>query len=255
MNQLQPGGFSMLPPVIKNLLIINGLMWLGSVVLAMRFQIDLVDLLGLYYPNSENFAPYQLVTHIFMHAIGTPEGGLNFTHIFFNMFALWMFGSTLENVWGPKRFLIYYVICGLGAALLHLLVKFIRIEMIIPHLSPEQIEYVLQNGADVVRQGKGFVDANMQEMNAIINYPTVGASGAVFGVLLAFGMMFPNSYLYLFFAIPIKAKWFVIGYGALELFFGISNNPGDNVAHFAHLGGMLFGFLLILYWKSRGEFR
>lgn len=243
MQQFRPGGFTMLPVVVKNLLIINGLFFLATIALDSSIHLDLVKWLGLYYPASENFRVWQLVTYMFMH------GG--FTHILFNMFALWMFGNVLENVWGPKRFLNYYLVTGIGAALVQFAVAFFRIQSILPELSPEQIQIVYKEGFSVLMQGKNYGDPAMGLLNSIINTPTVGASGAVFGILLAFGMMFPNSLIYVYFAIPVKAKYFVMIYGAIELYSGISNNPGDNVAHFAHLGGMIFGYFMIMYWKKR----
>jgi len=246
MNQsIRPGGFSMLPMVVKNLLIINGLFFLATFAVGSAFQFDLVKLFGLHYPGSENFGVWQIVSYMFMH------GGI--WHIFFNMFALWMFGSVLENVWGPKRFLNYYLITGIGAGLVHLLVTYIRISSILPDLSPEQIQVVYQESYNVLQSGKRYVDPAMDQLSILLNTPTVGASGAIFGILLAFGMMFPNSLIYVYFAIPIKAKYFVMIYGALELYSGFANNPGDNVAHFAHLGGMIFGFFLITYWKKKGR--
>jgi len=243
MQQFRPGGFTMLPVVVKNLLIINGLFFLATMALDTSVHIDLVKWLGLYYPASENFRVWQLVTYMFMH------GG--FTHILFNMFALWMFGNVLENVWGPKRFLNYYLVTGIGAALVQFAVAFFRIQAILPELSPEQIQTVYNEGYAIFMQGKNYADPAMGLLNSIVNTPTVGASGAVFGILLAFGMMFPNSLIYVYFAIPVKAKYFVMIYGAIELYSGISNNPGDNVAHFAHLGGMIFGYFMIMYWKKR----
>ena len=235
----------MLPPVVKNLLIINGIFFLATIVLDSTFHIDLVKYLGLHYPLSQDFGVWQLVSYMFMH------GG--FTHILFNMFALWMFGNVLENVWGPKRFLNYYLITGIGAAVVQLIIAWIRIKSIESGLHPEQITMVIQEGAGVLQRGMNYQDPDMRTLNSIINTPTVGASGAVFGILLAFGMMFPNSVIYLYFAIPIKAKYFVMIYGAIELYMGFANNPTDNVAHFAHLGGMIFGFFLIMLWKKKGD--
>ncbi len=209
----QPGGFSILPVVVKNLLIINGLAFLATIVLADRYGFDMLRELGIYVITSPNFEVYQVVTHMFLHA--------GFGHLFFNMFALWMFGSIIENVLGPKRFLIYYFATGLGAAFLHMVVNLIHIS----YADPQTAQMLLQ-------------------------IPAVGASGAVFGLLLAYGMMFPNNHVYLFMLMPIKAKYFVIGYGLIELYLGLSM-PGSNIAHFAHLGGMLFGFLLLRYWKKR----
>lgn len=231
---------SNIPPVVKNLIIINVLMLLASWVMQMR-GIDLGSILGLHFILSPSFQPFQLITHMFMHA------GL--THLFFNMFALWMFGRILESVWGPKRFFIYYFVTGLGAAVLHMLVLYIEYKMAMAQLDPTQIETVLRQGEATWRQGYNYEGA-MGTMNSILRIPTVGASGAVFGVLLGFGVLFPNTQLMLLFPpIPIKAKYFVLGYGALELFLGLSER-GSNVAHFAHLGGMLFGYLLIRYWNK-----
>lgn len=245
MQQYRPSGFSTLPMVVKNLLIINGLFFLATIALDSAFHIDLVKYLGLHYPSSRNFGIWQLVSYMFMH------GG--FSHILFNMFALWMFGNTLENVWGPKRFLNYYLITGIGAGVVQITVAYLRIASVESGMHPEQIATVIQEGAEILQQGKNYINHGMSELNLIINTPTVGASGAVFGILLAFGMMFPNSLIYVYFAIPVKAKYFVMIYGAIELYMGFSNNAGDNVAHFAHLGGMIFGFFLITYWKKRGK--
>lgn len=229
-----------LPPVVKNLLIINVLMLFVTFVLQMR-GIDLTSILGLHYYQSSEFRPYQLVTHMFMH------GGL--AHLFFNMFALWMFGRVLESVWGPKRFFIYYFVTGLGAAALHTFVNFLEFQHIASNMSVETVKMVLSQGTEIFNQGKNFTDPDAARLNLILNVPTVGASGAVFGLLLGFGMLFPNTQLMLLFPpIPIKAKYFVIGYGAIELFSGITNT-GSNIAHFAHLGGMLFGFIMIKYWN------
>ncbi|MDC1024393.1 rhomboid family intramembrane serine protease [Flavobacteriales bacterium] len=229
----RPGNFSELPEVVKNLLILNGLFFLATVSLS-NLGIDLVKILGLHQFQSTDFRPHQLITHLFMHG--------NFTHLFFNMFALWMFGKILENVWGSKRFLIYYMITGIGAASIHLLISQYQI-ISISNQIPEMVNLAIEG-----RYNPSIPIS--KKLTQLIITPTVGASGAVFGLLLAFGMLFPNALLYLYFAIPIKAKYFVIGYGLIELYSGISNNPADNVAHFAHLGGMIFGFFLIKYWKN-----
>ena len=229
-----------IPPVVKNLIIINVLMLLATYVLEMR-GIDLTKILGLHYIESSEFKPYQLVTHMFMH------GG--FMHLAFNMFALWMFGRVLESVWGPKRFFIYYFVTGLGAAALHTLVNYIEFHYLAAKMSPETVQMVMSQGTEIFNQGKNFSDSAAGKLNLMLNIPTVGASGAVFGILLGFGMLFPNTELMLLFPpIPIKAKYFVMGYGAIELFSGITG-MGANIAHFAHLGGMLFGFFLIRYWN------
>lgn len=222
MQQYRPQGFNILPPVIKNLIIINGLAFL----LLMVWQgANLNWILGMFPFQSENFQPYQIVTHMFMH------GGLG--HIFFNMFALWMFGSPLENIWGPKLFLVFYLVTGLGAALCLQIWNTVEIH---------QLQQTIAEGGSLAYNAT-------QMLQAKLNIPTVGASGAVFGVLLAFGMLFPNTLIYIYFLFPVKAKYFVIFYGAVELYMGIANNPGDNIAHFAHLGGMLFGFILIKIWQ------
>lgn len=229
----RPGNFNELPVVVKNLLIINGLLFLATVSLS-NLGIDLVKIFGLHQFQSNDFRPHQLITHIFMHG--------SFTHLFFNMFALWMFGKILENIWGEKRFLIYYMLTGIGAAFIHLLISQYQI-ISISNQIPELVSIAIE--------GKYNTSIPLsKKLTQLIITPTVGASGAVFGLLLAFGMLFPNALLYLYFAIPIKAKYFVIGYGILELYAGISNNPADNVAHFAHLGGMIFGYILIKYWKK-----
>lgn len=243
-QQYRPSGFSILPPVVKNLLIINGLFFLATITLT---QFDLIEMLGLHPFESKLFKPYQLVTHFFMH------GGL--MHIFSNMLALWMFGNALENYWGGKRFLIYYLFTGLGAAALHLGIIEFQIHSLLSEISPENIEVVLRDGAGVLKGFQNYTDPQMAKLNMLLNTSTVGASGAVFGVLLAFGMMFPNTIIYVYFALPIKAKYFVMLYGAFELYSGIQNNPGDNVAHFAHIGGMIFGYFLIRFWnKNRHTF-
>jgi membrane associated rhomboid family serine protease len=177
------------------------------------------------------------------------HGGI--THLFFNMFALWMFGRVLEQVLGAKRFLIYYMVTGVGAGIIQLITTELRLQSLLADIAPQDFELIMREGLEILQAGKNYVDPTAREINALINRSTVGASGAVFGILLAFGMLFPNVQLMLLIPpIPIKAKYFVIIYGALELYLGISNNPADNVAHFAHLGGMLFGYFMIKWWKS-----
>jgi len=221
-------------------------LFLATVTFNLSLDIDLTNILGLHYFESPLFEPYQLVTYMFMH------GGVS--HLFFNMFAVWMFGSQIENAWGPKRFLIYYLITGIGASLLHYGIVYFEIMNLESMMTPSAIEYVMKGGADLIVSGKNYVDPNMGELNALYNTSLVGASGSLFGVLLAFGMLFPNTSLYMMFIpVPIKAKYFVAGYGALELINGIQQRPGDNVAHFAHLGGMLFGYLLIKYWQKNAK--
>jgi len=258
-------------PTVKILIVINVALLLLTFLLE-RTGVDLVRYLGLYYPESEYFMPHQFVTHLFMH------GG--WTHLFFNMYALWIFGSTLEMAWGQKRFLVYYFVTGLGAAALHTFVNWVEISKmqqaaagVLNTLTPDTFmafinDYFLgkvdlnfdaidsfvsrwdatSNSATFAAQAEEIVRSLT---SSAMNIPTVGASGAIFGVLLAFGMMFPNTQLMLLFPpIPIRAKWFVIVYGIIELSLGFYN-PGSNVAHFAHVGGMIFGFFLIKYWQKR----
>ncbi|MGZ3884163.1 MAG: rhomboid family intramembrane serine protease [Bacteroidia bacterium] len=235
-QEFRPRSFDTLPPVIKNLLIINVLMFATTWVLKNRMNIDLNDILGLHYITATDFRPYQFITYMFMH--GDPW------HLFFNMFAVWMFGSTLENVWGAKRFLVYYVVTGLGAALIQYIVFYFQVEDI-----NRQVAEIMQSP-----DSYSYPALMAEKAEAINQMVIIGASGALFGLLLAFGMMFPNTLLYMYFVVPVKAKWFVIGYGVIELISGLSNNAGDNVAHFAHLGGMLFGFFMILIWKRNRNF-
>lgn len=219
-----PTGFKFLPTIVKNLLIINILMYLATITLD-RFGIDMTSLFGLHFYKASGFRVYQFITYMFMHG--------SFGHLFFNMFALWMFGNTLENLWGSKRFLLFYMVCGIGAGLCQELVQYVQFATSLADYSNVNL------GGQIVS-----MDSYLNMMN------TVGASGAVYGLLLAFGMMFPNSMIFLYFLIPIKAKWFVIGYAVIELLLGLRGV--GNVAHFAHLGGMLFGLGLILYWRKNG---
>jgi membrane associated rhomboid family serine protease len=235
-------GFLALPPVVKNIILINVIMLIAAWTAKSVFSVDLTAILGLYYPKSEQFMPLQILTHMFMHA--------NFWHLFFNMFALYMFGGILENVWGPKRFFIYYMVCGLGAAFVHESVIMFQYNKIMNTITPDQLQLVLSDGAKYLSQGKVFTNEIMKDLQMLLNVPTVGASGAIFGVLLAFGVLFPNTQLMLLFPpIPIKAKYFVLGYGAIELYLAVTQ-PGSNIAHAAHLGGMLFGYILIRYWRK-----
>lgn len=206
------------PPAVRNLIMINVLVWVAQLIYDPK--INLSSIIGLWPVNSPNFEPWQIITHMFAHAaynqniLGEPVGGIIFYHILFNMFALWMFGRILENLWGAKWFIIFYLICGLGSAAMHLAIQYFT------------------------------GDENL----------AVGASGAVFGILVAFAMTFPNTELYLMFIpIPIKAKWAVIGLVAIDLFGGIFKFTGDNIAHFAHLGGALTGFILLKFWNKNNR--
>ncbi|MDR2084157.1 MAG: rhomboid family intramembrane serine protease [Bacteroidales bacterium] len=281
-RQYSPQRFSILPPVVKNLLIINVLVYLATIVCNMAFHIDLNDYIGLRYPGASDFRFYQFFTYMFAHG--------SFSHLFFNMFALWMFGSVIENAFGEKRFIIYYLVCGFGAALTHYAVAFFEINPIV-----HSINYIIDNPtaenifafvknhkfnisqySDIeIRNGLASFNASLNTLQynnhdsaaiqTCINFLTeykeyfknipnvVGASGAIYGLLLAFGMLFPNSLIYLYFFIPIKAKWFVIIFGVIELVSGITST--GNIAHFAHLGGMIFGVFLIIYWRKKGVLR
>lgn len=235
----RPSFLNTIPVVVKNLIIVNVLFFLATIMLK-RTDVDLYEYLGLYSPASDHFRLHQFFTYMFMH----DTNGLG--HIFFNMFALYMFGRVLESVWGPKRFLTFYLVTGVGAAVIQSLVTSVEYQVVLSKISPDQIEYY----KELALQGKFIPDTPSEKLAMILNTPTVGASGAVFGILLGFGMLFPNTELMLLFPpIPIKAKYFVAGYGILELFFGVSGIQGS-VAHFAHLGGMLFGFFMIRYWNK-----
>jgi len=216
-----------IPPITKNLLIINLIAFLATIVLQLR-GIDLADIGGLHFFMANDFHFYQFITYLFLHA--------NFMHILSNMFGLWMFGCVIENVWGPKKFLFYYILCGIGAGLIQEIVQLGQFYMTIHAQDP------------TVTIGEIFTIG--EQLSGQLNaWTTIGASGAVYAVILAFGMTFPNERLFIIpFPFPIKAKWFVLGYVAIE-FFSALGSSGDGVAHTAHLGGMLFGFLMIRYWN------
>jgi membrane associated rhomboid family serine protease len=273
-QQIRPGGFQVLPTIIKNLIIINALVFLAQMTSRSMGSYEWAsDYFALHNVHSALFKPHQLLTHMFMH------GDLG--HLFFNMFALWMFGSMLENMWGPKRFLTFYVLCGLGAAILHLGWLHFESSAILQDTSsfmntpaPDRFfNYFEKYGGaaseeqlrtlnslinswrieptdvNYIEQAKTLVE---ERSELLLSKPTVGASGAVFGCLAAFGYLFPNTLIYIYFLFPIKAKWFVMIYAAIELWMGI-NNSGGNIAHFAHLGGALIGFLLVLYWNKNNR--
>lgn len=207
-----------IPTVTKNLLIINILAFFASWIFEQR-GIDLNSVLGLHFLLASNFSPLQFLTYMFMHG--------SFAHLFFNMFALWMFGTVMERTWGTRRFLIYYLVCGIGAG-----------------VAQEVVQYVHYVSENMAAYSGAVIDAYLNL------WTTVGASGAVYGILLAFGMTFPNERMFIIpFPFPIKAKWLVTGYIVIELYSALSA-PGDGVAHMAHLGGMLFGYLLIRYWRK-----
>lgn len=272
------GRSTFIPPVVKNLIILNVIFFIAKILLK---DLDLDNLLGLHYPSSKYFKPFQFITYMFMH-----DGIM---HIFFNMYGLFMFGPILENALGSKKFLFYYIFTGIGAALLHFGISYFNIAPIeqalanfIANPSVAELNNIIDqhipNNAmlmanNVPINAKSYLTSIANEWTSNINTPSeyiretsevlniilagitdiplVGASGAIFGILLAFAVFYPMVDLYLFFIpVPIKAKWAVIGYGLIELYMGIANSAGDNVAHFAHLGGMLFGLILIFYWKK-----
>lgn len=274
MTEFRPSRFEILPIIVKNLLIINGLFYLAQVTFSKGavpvFSFE--DTLALHAWQSDLFKPWQLITHMFLHG--------DFYHILGNMFALWMFGSILENVWGAKRFLTFYLICGLGAALIHLL--FLSYE-----LTPIMKDYalVLQQQNDPMafvdamasfgrKYNMGFneevlvflkadpsntlmtnkvLEAVTTYYNNRINTATLGASGAVFGILAAFVYLFPNTYIYLYFLVPVKAKWLGLIYFSYELFFALQNSAGDNVARWAHIGGAIVGLLIVITWNKTNK--
>lgn len=241
------GWWQSIPPVTKNLIIINIIVWLAE-ILVPGFSETLVDRLGLHMIGSSLFNPAQIFTYMFLHSPSSP------LHILFNMFTLWMFGRILEQVWGSRRFLVFYMVCGVGAGL---------VQQGVWELSWES-DYI-----DGIARLNGLTTAHMRQIvdaavaagdpkwiEAMADFKsmmcTIGASGAIYGILLGFAFTFPDMPLYLFFIpVPIKAKYMVIGYGVLEFFLGVSGSV-SSVAHFAHLGGMIFGIILLLYWKKNG---
>ncbi|MDB5195753.1 MAG: hypothetical protein JWP88_123 [Flaviaesturariibacter sp.] len=223
-----------MPPIVKNLIIINVLVYAAQLLLK---QFDVTGHIELYPimpqelltivqqsdPNYYGFQPYQIATHMFAHSPDT------FFHIIFNMFALWMFGRTLENVWGPKRFLLFYILCGVGAAACHLAIQYFRCQELLQALNTNS--------------------SQVQSLSGAIG-PALGASGAVMGIMAAFAYTFPNTPLYIMFIpVPVKAKWAVLGYVAIDLLGGLGVYT-DNVAHFAHLGGAITGFIIVLIWAK-----
>jgi membrane associated rhomboid family serine protease len=248
MSAFRPIQSSSFPPVIKNLLIINVLVYVAQLTLQTQLHLtDKIELHAILPPNLEgalaktgeladmtSFNPYQLITYMFAHA---PD---NIGHIIFNMFALWMFGRILENLWGGKRFLFFYLASGVGAALLHLAIQYFRVSQAVHGLSPDQILQEIGSG------NQAFILSIQRSISSAL-----GASGAIMGIMAAFGYLFPNTELMIIpIPIPIKAKWLVLGYIALDLFGGITNSSGDNIAHFAHLGGAIAGFLIVYIWNK-----
>lgn len=258
--------FARITPIVRNLLIIN----IAALLIDQFMRIDLANLLGLRYVLADTFAPYQFFTYMFVHGGGW--------HLFSNMFALFIFGPLLEQLWGPRRFLTFYLVTGIGAGILYSGINFFETrsveraaEVYIENPDPERFNsFILKHADYTFKRLSLFIDSyaeepenttRIAESREIVrqlaynkaNIPMVGASGAIFGILMAFGLLFPNTTLMLLFPpIPIKAKYFVGFYGLFELYAGINRAPGDNVAHFAHLAGMLVAWLLIKYWQKKG---
>lgn len=271
-EQIGMNRYNVLPPVVKHLLIINGLFFLATYLMgpSVLGRADLYEIFGLHYFESKDFHFWQVITYMFMHG--------NFGHLFFNMFSLWMFGATIENTWGSQRFLFYYLFTGIGAAAIHYIIIFLQINpeialinQFLENPSLETYQYLVSNCNQenlkaVFQSNLTVLQANPSALNELTavttsikesflnSYNIVGASGSVFGLLLAFGMLFPNAQIYIWFLLPLKAKYFVIIYGALELLYGVAGTA-DGVAHFAHLGGMVFGIFLILYWRKKDRSR
>jgi membrane associated rhomboid family serine protease len=268
--------FSLFPPVVKNILIITAVVFLAQNIFENIYHIDLSDYFGLHYYKGELFKPHQFITYIFLH------GG--FSHIFFNMFAVWMFGASLENFWGSKKFLIFYLLTGLGAALAQYLVYYFETQPLLEAIQyynlhpsdanlnelfgangeiriwPEEnllVNQFIQNYNETakVNPSKALIYAaeylDGYQLRYFDKLTVIGASGSLFGLLGAYGMLFPNNIINIYLFIPIKAKYFVIIYGAIELFLGLRNSMGDNVAHFAHIGGLVVGVIIILIWRKR----
>lgn len=261
------------PVVVKNIIIINVIMVLAQFSLV-SLNIDLGDYLALHHWLSPQFKWWQFFTYMFMHGSAHDVGG-TLAHIFFNMYGLYMFGGILENIWGPKRFLAFYLICGLGAGLCHLGVMGIEFSWLQSaytryqqnqgfggfmtfvkeaHLSGnnamQQIMSFWQSHPDCSNCASESANYINEYYNAMLNTGVVGASGSIFGILFAFAYLFPSTELFIMFIpVPVKAKWAVAGYAVIELFSGIGRFQGDNVAHFAHLGGMLFAFIVLKVWQ------
>lgn len=269
MTEFRPTSFQILPVVIKNLVIINVLVFLAQNTLGASGLISLENLFGLHHVKSPLFQPWQIITHLFLHG--------DFWHLFGNMFALWMFGSRLENLWGPKRFLTFYFLCGIGAALIQIVSLWVQYndllnESLSIQLNPtsdaiesfyrqflfdrqgsrEVLQRYLSNpGSAIISQEA--VDYISQESYKKISQATIGASGAVFGILAAFIYLYPNTYKYLYFLFPIKTKWIGLLYFGSEIYAGIVNSAGDNIAHWSQIGGVLVGFLLVLTWNRKNR--
>lgn len=236
-NEYRPGGFGYLPVVTKNIILINVILFLGTYALLSVKGINLNDYLSLHHHLAPNFKPHQFITYIFMHG--------SFTHIFFNMFGVFIFGQVLEQVWGPKRYLIFYLLTGLGAAV----VQYIIMDYEVKH-ELAAFNSFIDSPLTPLAQKVELIEQKFYYLNQKV---VLGASGSLFGLLGGFGALFPNRYIYLYFFLPIKAKWLVTGYALMELFSGLRNDPIDNVAHFAHIGGLIVGLAIVFFWRKRSR--
>lgn len=241
-----------IPAVTKNLLIINGLFFLATIVFATR-GIDLGSILGAFYPESVNFQPWQIITHMFMHAPFP-----NISHILFNMFALWMFGSTVEHTLGSKKFMILYFAAGLGSFVLFNFTNYLQIEQLKPVVTaagvnvPEFIQSLSYNTSGSYLLPGSTDMESVKELARYYVTPMVGASGAIYGILVAFGVLYPNAKLALIFLpIPVKAKYFIPALIGLEFFMAVQDYAWNPIAHFAHIGGAIIGFILVRSWKKK----
>jgi membrane associated rhomboid family serine protease len=271
--------FNQLTPAVKTLLLVNLAIFVLSILLFNATRVDINDIFGLRYVGSANFQPYQFVTYMFLHSYLGAMGGISFSHIFSNMFALFMFGPMLESFWGTKRFLTFYLITGIGAGIINSGVTFYEkyqlksaIEQYTSNPTPDNMAAFLRNHSNtyvydqvlnfvntfeeykndpkIIEQSKEIVSSFYQPDSGI----TVGASGAIFGILIAFGLLFPNTEMFIFLIpFPIKAKYIVSAYALYEIYAGVEKASGDNVAHFAHIGGMLVGFVLVKYWNNKRD--
>lgn len=235
-NQYRPSAFGGLPVVTKNIIIINVILFLLTQILAATQGISLTDYFGLHYYLAPAFKPHQFITYIFMHG--------SLSHLLFNMIGVYVFGQVLEQVWGPKRYLIFYILTGLGAALAQYIIMHFEISSLLTSVNSQ-----IENSFNT-EERTYFMNQKFEFIESLNYHVIVGASGSLFGLLGAFGLLFPNRQLYLYFLFPVKAKWLVIAYGAFEIFSGLRNNPGDNVAHFAHIGGLVVGLIIVLIWRK-----
>ena len=234
-NEYRPGGFGYLPVVTKNIILINVVLFLATIGLHRMQGIDLNDFLSLHHHLAPNFKPHQFITYIFMHG--------SVTHIFFNMFGVFIFGQVLEQVWGPKKYLIFYLLTGLGAAIVQYLIMDYEVkqQLLVYNSFIDSYMTTPAQKVDLIEQKYMYLNAKV----------VLGASGSLFGLLGGFGMLFPNRYIYLYFLFPVKAKWMVTAYALMELFSGLRNDPIDTVAHFAHIGGLVVGIIIVLIWRRR----